>query len=318
MKGFAVALLFASTFLIGAQAQEPPATTPPPVAPITRAPSAHGAANPALWKVVGKHATVYLFGSVHVMKPDVQWETDKVKAALHASDVLYLEIADLDPARARELQPEILKLGMDMDHPLSTKISAGDIALINTALKSFNVPGVPDESMLEPMRPWMVYMMLSVLPSMKAGYQSDSGIDMKMLAESKTENKPVKGFETMQQQVHFLADFPEKEQVELLHQTLVDLPRSATQTDEMVEDWEHGEVDKIAAMENDDMKAKYPGLYEKLLVQRNQHFTDVLAGILNDPSAGTVFVTVGAAHLAGPDSVQNMLKKQGFNSVRVE
>jgi uncharacterized protein YbaP (TraB family) len=86
----------------------------------------------------------------------------------------------------------------------------------------------------------------------------------------------------------------------------------------MVADWTRGDVDKIAAMENDEMKVKSPALYEKLSVSRNAHFADVLAGLLKDPATGTVFVVVGAAHLAGPDSVQTMLAKKGYAAVRVE
>jgi hypothetical protein len=268
-----------------------------------------------MWKVKGVHGTVYLFGSVHVMKPDVQWETAKVKAALAESGMLYLEIPDVDPEAMKALQPLALQMGMDVEHPLSTKISKEDVALLDTAVKGLGMPG---ESSFEPLKPWMVYTILSVLPATKAGYAADSGIDAKLAVEAKGQKKPIKGFETAEEQLHFLADMPEAQQVEMLHKTLIDLPKSQTELDEMVADWTRGDVDKIAAMENDEMKVKYPDLYEKLLVKRNQHFAEVLTGMLKDPATGTVFVTIGAAHLAGPDSVTKMLEKGGYSVVRVE
>jgi uncharacterized protein len=283
-----------------------------------QAPAAKTEANPALWKVKGVHGTVYLFGSVHVMKPEVIWETAKVKDALKSSDTLYLEVADSGPEDAAKLQPVILQLGMDMQAPLSSKISKDDVALIDAAVKDSGLPGLTSEQAMEPMQPWLAYTILSLLPAVKAGYQPDSGIDRKLLAESKGETKPVKGFETAEEQMHYLADMPQAEQVQLLHQTLADLPKSESQINEMVADWMKGDVDKIAAMENDEMKTKSPALYAKLLVKRNQHFTDVLAGLLKDPATGTIFVTVGAAHLAGPDSVLKMLEARGYTSVRVE
>src|ERR1700678_361928 len=80
-----------------------------------QAPAAKTEAVPAMWKVKGVHGTVYLFGSVHVMKPDVVWETAKVKDALKSSDTLYLEIAEIDdPAIATKLQPLIMQSGIDM------------------------------------------------------------------------------------------------------------------------------------------------------------------------------------------------------------
>ena len=285
------------------------------VAAGAQAPAVMVDATPAMWKVKGVHGTVYLFGSVHVMKPDVRWETAKVKAALAESELLYLEIPDVDPEAMKALQPLALQMGMDMEHPLSTKISKEDFALLDTAAKGMGMPGAAG---FEPLRPWMVYTFLSVLPATKAGYAADSGIDAKLAAEAKAEKKPIKGFETGEQQLHFLADMPPAEQVEMLHKALIDLPKSESRLDEMVGDWTRGDVDKIAAMENDEMKTKYPDLYEKLLVKRNQHFAEVLTGMLKDPATGTVFVTIGAAHLAGPDSVMKMLEKGGYTVARVE
>jgi uncharacterized protein YbaP (TraB family) len=272
-------------------------------------------ATPAMWQVKGAHGTVYLFGSVHVMKKGVDWETAKVKAALKSSDVLYLEVADLDPEGIKAMQPMILQMGMDVEHPLSTKISKADVDLLDAAVKKLGGPG---EATFEPFQPWLAYLTLSVLPSVQAGYEPDSGIDQKLLAEAKAEGKPVKGFETAEEQLHFLADFPQAEQVQLLHQTLVDLPKSGSEMDEMVADWTKGDVEKIGSLENDEMKTKYPALYAKLLVKRNEHFADVLAGVLKDPATGTVFVAIGAAHLAGPDSVVKMLAAKGFVATRVE
>jgi len=286
-----------------------------PAAGSAAGPAINTEAVPAMWQVKGVHGTVYLFGSVHVMKKGVDWETAKVKAALKSSDVLYLEVADLGPDGIKAMQPMILQMGTDAGHPLSTKISKADVGLIDAAVKTLGGPG---ESTFEPFQPWLAYLTLSVLPAVQAGYEPDSGIDQKLLAEAKSEDKPVKGFETAEEQLHFLADFPQAQQVELLHQTLVDLPKSTSQMDEMVADWTKGDVEKIAALENDEMKTKYPALYAKLLVKRNEHFADALAGLLKDPATGTVFVTIGAAHLAGPDSVLKMLAAKGFSAARVE
>ena len=72
--------------------------------------------------------------------------------------------ADLDDAAAA--QPLALQFGMDLAHPLSTKISKDDVALLDTAAKSMGLPG---EAMLEPMQPWLVSATLEMVPMMKAG-----------------------------------------------------------------------------------------------------------------------------------------------------
>jgi uncharacterized protein YbaP (TraB family) len=272
-------------------------------------------ATPAMWMVKGVHGTVYLFGSVHVMKPGVRWETPKVETAFKQSGVLYTEIADAGEDAMKAMQPMVLSLGMDTEHPLSTKISKEDAAALDAALKKMGAPG---EAAVDGMQPWLVYLSLSVLPAVQAGYDLASGIDRVLQTEAKAAGKPVKGFETAEEQLHYIADFPQAEQVALLHETLEELPSSVEKTNEMVVDWEQGKVEKIAAMENDDLKAKHPELYAKLLVNRNEKMAETIAGMLKDPATGTVFVAVGAAHLAGPDSIQKMLEKSGFVAVREE
>jgi uncharacterized protein YbaP (TraB family) len=271
-------------------------------------------ATPAMWVVKNGKTTVYLFGSVHVMKKGVAWETPKVADALKQSGTLYLEIADTGPAAMQAMQPLLMSLGMDAEHPLSTKISADDVATLDAAMKKLG----QGEAQLEPMQPWLVYLTMSALPMIQAGYDPSSGIDRVLQDEATAQGKPVKGFETGEQQLHYLADFPQAEQVALLHETLEELPKAVPQINEMVEDWEKGDVDKIAAMENDDLMKKHPDLYKKLLVDRNVDIANTIAGMLKDPAAGTVFVAVGAAHLAGPDSILKDLEKDGFTAARVE
>ena len=268
-------------------------------------------ATPAMWRVTGPHGTAYLFGSIHVMKPNVDWETPKVKAALAGSGVVYLEVANLDDAAA--VQPLAMQYGLDKEHPLSTKISKEDVALLDAAAKGMGLPG---EQVFEPMQPWLVSASLQVLPMLKAGFAPSSGIDTKLLAETKGQQKPVRGFETMADQIHMLADVPQAEQAELLHKELTELDKSAAQMQELVAAWERGDVETIGKIDHEELAAKYPAEYKRMVVDRNTKWAATLDGLLKSPDAGTAFVIVGAAHLAGPDSVIKMLEKDGYTVER--
>jgi uncharacterized protein YbaP (TraB family) len=285
----------------------------------SKAPSAQAAkpvepavvATPALWRVKGAHGTVYLFGSVHVMKPNVDWETAKVKAAFAASDAMYLEVADLDDTAAA--QPLAMQFGTDMAHPLSSKISKEDVALLDAAAKSMGMQG---EGMLELMQPWLVSTALEMVPMVRGGYDPASGIDMKMLAQAKAAQKRVLGFETMAEQVHLLADAPQAQQVEMLHKELAELDKAPAEINDLVTAWERGDVDAIGKMENDELAAKYPAEYKRLVVDRNAKWVSTLDGLLKGPETRSVLVVVGAAHLAGPDSVIRMLERDGWKVER--
>jgi uncharacterized protein YbaP (TraB family) len=314
--GFGVVVGLAAGIAFGQG--EPPKveTSAPPAAAAQSAGTASAVihAHPALWMVKNGKTTVYLFGTVHVMKKDVDWETTEVTNALKSSSALYLEIADTGPDAQKALQPMVMSLGIDAGHPLSTKISKEDVAALDAALK----PLGQGEASIEPMQPWLVYLTVSMLPAMQAGYDLTSGIDQQLQKEAVAAGKPVKGFETAEGQLHVLADFPQAEQVALLHETIQELPKAVDQTNEMVADWETGNVAAIAKMENEDLEKKHPDLYKKLLVDRNVAIADKIVGLLKDPGTGTVFVGVGAAHLAGADAIQKLLEKQGFAAVRVE
>ncbi len=269
--------------------------------------------SPAMWVVKKGPTTVYLFGTVHVMKKDVHWETPKVEAAFQASPTLYLEVADIGPEAQAALKPIVMQLGVDAEHPLSSKISKEDVAALNTELKI-----VGGEQAVDKMQPWLAYLTLSVFPVLQAGYDPTSGIDQQLHKQASADGKQIKGFETAAEQMRYLAEFPQAEQLALLHETISELPKSVDKTNEMVADWEHGDVAKIAAMQNDDLRMKHPAVYQKLLVDRNAAMAAKLDAILKNPASGSVFVAVGAAHLAGPDSVQNLLQKDGFAAARVE
>jgi uncharacterized protein YbaP (TraB family) len=317
--GFGLFAMAASVASLGfgQAAAPPPAPAPAPdAAKAAAAPTALLTdAVPALWKVKGVHGTVYLFGTIHVMKKDVNWETAKVKDALGASDTLYLEIAGLDDAAMTAAQPLLMELGTDKEHVLSTKISKADVDLLDSAAKTLGAPG---EQVFESLQPWMAYLTISVVPLVQAGYDPNSGIDKKLEAEATSGKKTVKGFETLEGQVHFMADLPMALQTQMLHQMLTDLPQAVSDTDAMVADWTRGDVEAIGKLENEEMRDKYPELYKTLLLKRNEHFADTLAGQLKDPATGTEFVAIGAAHLAGEDSVVKMLATRGFTAERVE
>jgi len=308
----ALALTVTGTLQVAAQAN--PSPTHDDKAVVNGAPGSAVAtvkATPAIWKVKGAHGTVYLFGTIHVMRPEVAWETGVVKAAFDASDTVYVEVANLDDQTAA--LPLAAQFGTDPAHALSTKISKDDVALLDTAVKSLGLPG---EAMLEPMRPWLVTMTVGLLPMIKAGYDPKSGVDAALLDQARKANKKVEGFETMGQQLHFVADEPEDEQAAKLHELLAGMEKSVAAMNEMVAAWEKGDVTKLGTIEDGELKVKHPDEYKKLVLDRNTKWAATLDGVLKDPATGTVFVAVGAAHLAGEDSVVEMLKKDGWKVER--
>src|SRR3569833_4574529 len=170
----------------------------------------HCAAEPAIWAVKGPHATVYLFGTIHALDKNHPWHSAKVDAAIQQSQSLWLEVPNVDDAAS--MQPLIMQLGLDMAHPLSSKLTSDQMAKLAKA-----ATGLPGGSgMLDMMKPWLAGMMLSLAPVMQAGYDPNTGVELELKPEFTKADKPVKGFETMEQQIHYFADMSDKAQLDFL------------------------------------------------------------------------------------------------------
>lgn len=266
------------------------------------------AAEPALWKVQGPHATIYLFGTVHVLKPTVQWRTPKIDAAFKSANVLYEEIKDGDDQGA--MQGLVAKYGLDPDHPISTKLTEGGQAKLAATEASLGL----QPAQIEPLRPWMAALMISVVPVIKAGYDPKSGVDNVLKADATAQGKPLEAFETLGQQVGLFANLPQPLEVQFLLSTVDDAAKGTSLLDQLVDAWAAGDTKKLEVLLNGDLKDDYPELYRIVLKDRNQRFADKIETLLK--GEGTIFVAVGAAHLVGPDSVQADLARHGITAAR--
>jgi uncharacterized protein YbaP (TraB family) len=265
-------------------------------------------AKPALWAVRDADTTIYLFGTVHLLPNDTEWRFPVLERALAGSDVLYEEIVDDDTVHVQAL---VLRYGLDLDHPLSSLLTAHEQATLAAAARTVGLPA----GALQVMRPWLAGLTLAVAPLLKAGLDPAHGVDKLLRAQMTAAGKPVRGLETAEQQVRLLADMPPSMQLAFLRSTLHDFGEAGPQLAAIIGAWKDGDVAAIAHSEDAELKQRSPELYQRLLVARNVRWARQIAAMLKRP--GTVFVAVGAAHLAGPDSVQAQLGKLGIAAQRL-
>lgn len=267
-------------------------------------------AEPALWAIKDKDSTIYLFGTVHVLKPTTPWRSPKIDKAFRDADDVVMEIEQPeDPATTRAL---MLKYGVDPAAPLSTKLKPESYAKLQAAAQGM---GFPPQA-LEPMRPWLAALTVSLTPLLKAGYDPESGVEKLLTAQAKAAGKPIAAFETMEQQVRFFADMTPAQETQLLDSTLDEIDDGPAKIDALVTAWAAGDQDELKRQMVDEMQTDYPDVYKLLLVDRNRDWANQLKTRL--AGSGVSFVAVGAGHLAGPDSLQAQLAKLGIKAERVE
>ena len=258
---------------------------------------------PALWVVKDADSTLYLFGSVHVLRPTIGWSSPRVQAAFDSASDIWFEISNPDDQAA--IMPLIQQHGLSPETPLSSRLTPQENAELDAAAQAMGASAAS----LQPMKPWLAALSLSVAPLIKAGYDPKSGVELVLKARAEAAGKPIHGFETIDKQIGILAGLPDDVQLAFLRETLKDYENAATKLDEMVEAWARGDVATLDRVTITEMKEASPALYQAILVDRNTDWANQIQTLLE--GSGTAFIAVGAAHLTGDDSVQAILQKRG-------
>ena len=283
------------------------AAAPAPAAAAT--PRAEGS-GPALWVIRDEDSTIYLFGTVHVLRPTTGWATDRVDQAFDSADQIWFEVSNPDDQAA--MMPIVQRLGLSPQTPLSSLLNAEENADLDAAAASIGVPS----GQMNIFRPWLAGLTLSVAPLVKAGYDPTSGVELVFKARAQAAGKPIHGFETLDEQVGLIAGLPDDAQLDFLRSTLKTFDNAHVELDRLVGSWSAGDVAAIERYAVTEMKDESEVIYDTLLTRRNVNWAGQIQTLLE--GSGTVFIAVGAAHLAGDDSVQAILKTRGVTAERVQ
>lgn len=264
-------------------------------------------ADPALWVVKDEDTTIYLFGTVHILKPGLSWFDEGVKEAFDRSDRLVLEM--VEPSQA-ESQALFMKLAMDQSgKTLRSKMTDEDRTIYEGAVKKI---GLPVEG-LDPFDPWAAAVTISVLAMQQKGFDINSGAEKQLSSAAKTGNKPISGVETMEFQLGVFDSMSEPEQIRFLIEGAKAIDDAEKTMDKMVSLWATPDPDGLAVLMNESLTSR--ALYDALLTKRNANWAKWINEQMAKP--GTTFMAVGAGHLAGPTSVQTLLGAYGISAQRV-
>ena len=300
VKGLVSAL--ALVLALPACAKEPAKAAPKSVG---RAPND---ADPALWVVKDKDTTVYLFGTIHVLKPGLTWFDEAVRKAFDRSGEVVLELVMPEPAAMQAL---VMKEGVTQSGPtLTEQLPVGKRAAYAKAVTDLGLSA----NAFDRMRPWFAATNLSLLPLQKLGYDPANGPEETITAAAKAAGKPVIGLETAEQQIGYFAGLSQGAQVQFLTSTIDEVPKVGETMATMVRDWAAGKPEALAKQMNDDLKDS-PEVAKVLLTDRNARWAKWVEARMRRP--GTVFVAVGAGHLAGAQSVVALLGRDGVKVTRV-
>ena len=258
------------------------ASVPPSYAP-RRLPDA----DPAIWVVNDHDTTIYLFGTFHALDGRTEWFNDEVRTAFTASNELVLEtIIPEPPAPAAEPAP------------------------------AFSVPAPQVRSItVTPSASFLASTRIAVSAGRARGMSVDQGADMVLRNAAEAAGKSVEGLESFEYQLGMFRRMPAPgADANAAAKDPRVKAQLALMMSEMQAAWNRGDQGIFAAMLGQ-MRAKTPDSYRIMFTDRNTSWAQWIAARLQKP--GTVFVAVGAGHLAGHDSVQAKLSQLGVRSARI-
>jgi uncharacterized protein YbaP (TraB family) len=260
-----------------------------------------------LYRVDGPSgATVYMLGSIHLLTPDAYPLAQHVESAYADAERVYFEVSlDSLQARAAEMVPRAL---WQNGQTLRGALPADLYAQVEQAAAQYAQMGIT-MAVLDRFEPWMVAMMFSQLEWAKAGLQAQHGVDVHFEGRAQQDGKALGALESVDFQLGLMDGFTPEQQVEMLRQTLEDLPETGEMMGKMVAAWRAGDAAAIDSLMNGSM-GRYPQLYATMLTDRNAAWVPQIEQLLRGQD--DVLVIVGAAHLVGDESVVSMLRQRGY------
>lgn len=268
--------------------------------------------HPALWKVTGPNSTIYLFGTIHLLPADLDWFDGSVASALGQSNGLVTEVLDPTPAEMRPIlaTTTLLPEGQSL-RDLLTPVERRHF---EAAMVANHLPPAG----FDRFQPWFAAVSLATLPMMKMGYDPASGVDTALGRRALALGQPHEALETTAYQLGLFAALPQPVQKTYLMQVVKQLPEVKTELTGIIHAWAIGDARKLAQLMNADDDD--PQMMKILLLDRNKNWANWIQARLAKPEKPdeTIFIAVGAGHLAGPGSVMDQLRALGIASQRVQ
>ncbi|HEY8603096.1 TraB/GumN family protein [Tsuneonella suprasediminis] len=270
-------------------------------------PPAAPAPSPALWSVSDDSGRTlgWLFGTIHALPDGTQWRTPAIDKAIVDAGELVVEVRDLDD------QSKLAATFTRMSHtdglpPLSERVSPRLRGKLAELLKK----GGYREADFKAIETWGAAIMLAQLADNSSG---ENGVDKALIRDFHA--RPVEELEGVEGQFSIFDKLPEKDQQDLLGAVLEEDTMTTSDTARLAKLWLAGDMEAISKEGDEGMLAD-PELRKALLTDRNERWVDMIAERLD--TGKMPLVAVGAAHLAPPAGLPELLRAKGYKVTRVK
>lgn len=262
-------------------------------------------AEPPLWTAKIGTTDVALFGSVHFLDPDLDWEPEALTRAIARADRIVFEIPDDHDAQI-EIITAMAREGYNPPgERLSSQFSDADWESIERAAR---LVGIPMRE-LERSRPWLATIMISTQFIVSQGLDPSAGVDAVMAQRARELGKALDALETPTDQITLFSSLPPDVQRAMLLQTVTEIDETGDYIDAINRAWIAGDTEELSALLHGPMEG-FEEVREAVLIARNRNWANIMEAWADRP--GHVLMIVGVGHLVGPDNLLDMLRARGF------
>ena len=269
------------------------------------------AARPALWEVSDADTTVYLFGTIHLLPKDYRWRTAKFDQAVAGSQQLVVETI-IDEGNPHPMMAAFSGLAFSPNMPpITARVPVEKRPALEAAIRKSGMP----QPAFDRMETWAAAFMLLGNQFKAMGLKTGEGVENVLRNSFARQGKTVAELESNREQLGFFDALPEQAQRALLEGAIEEPKNMTKEFDRMLSSWARGDIEDIARTFNETMAAS-PELTEILLRRRNQNWSRWVERRMAAP--GSVMIAVGAGHLAGSNSLVDLLRRGGYKVRRVQ
>lgn len=264
-------------------------------------------ADPAIWRVVGPRASVYLVGSTPAVPADDRWQTPALRnAATSAQEIWFTTPFGLPgPLTALRMLSTIESKGyLPEGQNLSAMLSPEGRAIL---ARLATEDGIPLQK-LDRMTPWYAHVTLGIAARKRDGTVKGLPVERFVLSLA-SKNAPRRSIDNLEDDLKLLIDTPPKEQVYNLEDAMRRYADPSTSA-RYGQAWADGDLGWIAREREDKLRREAPATYQILQLTPRKRWADRVAALAEGDK--TAILILDAANLVGPNGLPNLLRRRGL------
>jgi uncharacterized protein len=268
------------------------------------------AASP-VWAIRGAHNTVYLAGSIHLLRAAEATLPPAFARAYSGSTRLVMEV-DLARLDAGEMARSMIEHArLPAGTTLEQRLGAARYQRVSAAAAALGLP----QGTLDRDAPWMVGLQLTELEYVQLGFDPEQGVEQQLVRRALADHKPTGGLESFSDELGVFEALTHDEQLRFLDMVLTDLDAAESDTQEVLDAWRQGDARRLGALLAREYRT-FPTLYKALVTARNQRWLPQIEELLRQEE--DCLVVVGALHLVGSGGLLELLRRDGVAAQQLD